>query len=118
MNASPFQRERGQDRVMPDTAATGERSVAGCEALGTPVISGAVEHCGTIHIQLVGNGSDASLGGTGSHGACPLSIGPLAMRIVPIERYATAARDRPRHEFALRGIREAKSYPTFDIGKP
>lgn len=103
---------------MPHTTAPGEQSVAGCEALGTQVISGAVEHRGTIHIQLVGNGSDGSPGGKTSRGACPLSVEPWALRIVPVERYATAARDRLRHEFALRGIREAKSYPTFDIGKP
>jgi hypothetical protein len=86
---------------MPHTAAPGEQSVAGCEALGKQVISGAVEHRGTIHIQLVGNGSDASPSGTTSRGACPLSIEPSALRIVPIERYATPAPDNPRHEFAL-----------------
>ena len=33
---------------MPHTTTPGEQSVAGCEALGTQVISGAVEHRGTI----------------------------------------------------------------------
>jgi hypothetical protein len=61
---------------MPHTTALGEQSVAGCEALGTQVISGVVEHRGTIHIQLVGNQSDASLGRPTSRGACPPSIEP------------------------------------------
>jgi hypothetical protein len=108
-------------RVMPGLRRAtrepppGEQSAAGCETLGTPVISGAVDHRRAIHIRLVGNGSDVSLGETTSQGACHLSIEPLAMRIAPIESYAAAARDIPRHELVFPGIREVKSYPTFEL---
>jgi hypothetical protein len=76
----------------------GEQSAAKCEALGTPVISRAVDHRRAIDIRSVGNGSDVSPGRTTSQGACPLPIELLAMRIAPVERYATAPRGIPRHE--------------------
>jgi hypothetical protein len=104
----------GLRRATPEPPP-GEQSAAGRETFETPVISGAVDHRWAIHIRLVGSGSECPLAKQPLMAACHLSIEPLAMRIGPIERYATAARDIPRHELAFPAIREAKSYPTFEL---